>query len=122
MLIHLCDRSYFDIAPSFLNVNATNPICQQIMMGLKITFGCANVDPVCALRNVSVKDFSALQQIRKQTILKRIVVTRRDKVEYFRFQDVSSRVYCVAGNFIRLRLLEKATNATVSFCLNKTVG
>src|SRR5215212_3814039 len=76
-LIDFSNGRRIELSTSFFNVNSSDTIREEIRMDLQVSLRCADVDPVGPRRNMSVERFFTLQQIREQSILKRVVLTSR---------------------------------------------
>ena len=55
-----------ELAATVLDMNPRNTIGQQVVMGLEVPRGRANVHPICSLRNVRKEWLAFLQQLRKE--------------------------------------------------------
>ena len=68
-----------------------------------------------------VKSFFAIQQVRKQSILERVVLARGQIIEHFGFENICAGVDRVASDLVALGFFEKATNGAVAFGFNESV-
>ena len=109
------------MASSLFDMDSCDAVGEQVIMNLHIALRRAYVDPVSTWWNVCVERFLAFEKIRKQSIFERVVFTSRQEIKNLRFKDVRTRVDRLAGNLIRLRFLEKPSNATITLNFNQAV-
>src|SRR5262249_41185340 len=102
------------------HVERFQPPVDQIFVGLKVALRRADVYPVTG-PHVGVKLLVGREQGRKELVLERELLPRRNVVEHARLQDVDAGVDRLAGDLFGLRLLDEAARPAVRAGLDQAV-
>src|ERR1044072_7895092 len=99
-------------------MKAGYPIRQHVLMGLQITRGRADVEPISSRGNMRKECLALLQQRREEAIFERIVFTLRNQIENAGLEHISPGIDVATRGFVRLRLIKKAKHAIIFVGLN----
>src|SRR3989442_201388 len=92
------------------------------MVHAQVSFRGANVNPVSAGWHMGEESFLSFQQLRKQTILKRMVLASGNQIQHFRLENIGAGVDRIASNLLGFWLFQKPADTAVAFSFYQTVG
>src|SRR5579885_3168255 len=121
-LVNLGVRGGVERAAAVFQLDAAHAPGEHVVVDLQVARGRADVDPVGVRGDVRVELLAALEKVREQPVLERVVLARRDVVENFRVENVCPGVDVAAVRLFRLRLFEEASDVPVLFSLDDAVA